>query len=221
MDEPTNAAPTAAPPLPVSPFAAPATTAASEAAAPPVEMGDTSYLDNVASREPILKPCTVPGGITSFEIKQSQGGDDYIAISVQVFGDKMVNMLGQPVSPGKRISSSVFPFSKPDRDKVDRKGRDLRNLLFALRDVPLDGNELKVFATWPAERRPGILKPKPQIDGSQRIPWSLHAFLPTSQWVDKKVMVQVKAGTDMDGEPRNEFVLLAASTKPVERKGRP
>ena len=50
--------------------------------------------------------------------------------------------------------------------------------------------------------------------------WSFHALLPTTKWVGTKVMVQVTTGKDMDGNPRNEFTLLAASTKPVERKNR-
>lgn len=207
---------------PSSPFAAPAQTAptAASPATEPAEMGDTSYLDNVPSSEPTIKPCTVPGVVRSFEIKEGQSGDAYINIAVQVYGDKMVNELNEPVSPGKRLTTSIFPFSKAEKESIDRKGRDLRNLLFALYDVPLDGNEMKVFATWPPTQKPGMLKPKTLPDGTQRVAWSLFPFNPTSKWTDTKVMVQIRKGKDMDGNPKTEFSLLAASTKPVERKGR-
>jgi hypothetical protein len=202
---------------PTSPFAAPATTQAAPAPSPEVDLGDTSYLDNVPSQEPLLKPCTVPGIVRLIEVKQSAGGDDYLSITVQVYGDKMINEIGQPVAPGKRLTSSLFPFSKALKEQIDAKGRDVRNLLFALRDVPLNGQEMKVFATWPPAERPGLLKPKDVDDGSgnvvQRVAWSLYAFQPVSKWTETKVLVNVSIRKDKrDNSTRNEFNLLAAST---------
>jgi hypothetical protein len=202
-----------------SPFAAPAQPGPAATEAPTPDLGDTSYLDTVPATEPLIKACTVPGIIRSFEIKSGQSGDDYISMAVQVYGDNMVNERGEPVAPGKRLTTMLFPFSKNVKEQVDRKGRDLRNLLFALYNIPLDGNEMKAFATWPREQKPGVFKPKDMADGSQRIAWSLYPFQPASKWLDKKVMVQVRKGTDMDGNPKNEFSLLAESTKPTARKG--
>lgn len=211
---------------PQSPFAAPAPGAPPQPAptdAPPSsDLGDTSYLDTVPSTEPLLKPAVVQGVVRTVEIKQSQGGDDYLLISGQLYGDKMLNELNQPVAPGKRFTVRVYPYSKPEKEAVDRKGRDMRDLAFALRNVVKDGKEMSAFASWPPQQRPGVLKPKTLADGSVRVPWSLASFQPLSQWTDTAVMVRVsiRKGDDFNPEPTNEFSLLAKDTKPTERKGR-
>ena len=117
---------------------------------------------------------------------------------------------GTPVSPGKRLTSSFFASAK-DEEKLRMTGRKLKNLLLALHNIPLDGKEDAAYQALPTAEK--ILRTGP-------LSLSLSAFEPPSKWEGTKVMVQVKTGKDMDGEPRNEFALLAASTKPVERKPR-
>lgn len=202
MPDDTNPAP--------SPFAAPATTAAAPApSAAPIE-GDTSFLDNTSSREPLVKPCVTQGVVAAIPAKTSATGNPYLSVTVSLFGDKLVFEDGTPVSPGKRLTSSFFASAK-DEEKLRMTGRKLKNLLLALHNIPLDGKEDAAYQALPTAEK--ILRVGP-------LTLSLSAFEPESKWVGTKVMVQVKTGKDMDGEPRNEFALLAASTKPVERKPR-
>lgn len=197
---------------PSSPFAAPAQTAPPAASPATEPIGDTSFLDGVSSREPLVKNTTVQGKVNALEIKESSAGKPFISIAVQLYGDKMVYEDGTPVSPGKRLTTTVFASGKTP-EQVQRTGRTLKNLLLALHNVPLDGKEDGVYKAWPPQQKIGLIS---MPDGTQG--FSLTPF--AGDWADKPVMVEVRKGRDMDGNPRNEFVLLAAATKPVERKGR-
>ena len=193
---------------PASPFAAAATTAAADA--PAAQEGDTSFLDNTSAREPLVKPGTVPGVVTAVLAKVSSSGNPFLSITGQLFGDHMVFEDGTPVSAGRRFTATVFASSKSE-EGLKRTGRQLKNTLLALLNVPLDGKEDAAYSALPREQKIAL------VGGGQ---FSLSAFEPVDKWAGTKVLVQVKLGKDMDGEPRNEFSLLAASTKPVERKGR-
>lgn len=211
---PAQATPVIPEPPPIaSPFAAPAQTAPAPAAQNAADTGDTSYLDDVSAREPLIKPCTVPGVVTALAAKTSSTGNPFLSISVQLYGEKMVFENGDPVGMGKRLTSSVFASSKTD-EGLKRTGRQLKNLLLALHNVPLDGKEDAAYKGWPPAQKIGLV---PAAAGAA---FSLAAFEPGDRWTGTKVMVEVRAGKDMDGARRNEFNLLAASTKPVERKPR-
>lgn len=178
-------------------------------------MGDTSFLDDTPAREPLIKFCVVPGAIQSLEVKEAEDADksDRINISVQLYGDKMVREDGAPVPIGKRLSTTMFfPISTPE--KLDKTKEKIKNLLLALYDVPLTGKEDAVYQSWPPQQKLGFFKPTPERPQPRL---SFHA-LRARDWSGVRVMVQVRKGTDMDGNPRNEFNLLAASTKPAERK---
>lgn len=208
---PTPAAPAA--PAPTSPFAAPpaGTSAIAATGATAAEVGDTSFLDHVSAREPLMRSGVFPGVIAAMAVKTSNtSGNAFLSISVTLYGEKMMLENGDPVSPGKRLTSSFFSSSKTE-DGLRIVGRKLKNILLALHDVPLDGKEDATYAAWP---------PVQKVARASFDSLSLNAFEPTDKWVGTKVMVDVRGGKDMDGNPRNEFNLLAASTKPVERKGR-
>lgn len=198
-----------------SPFAAPAQTAAPVAAPATAEVGDTSYMDNVASSEPLVKPCTVPGVIVALDEKVSAtSGNPFLSLAVQIFGDKMVFEDGSPVSPGKRLQTTLF-LSAKDEEKFKRTARQVKNFTLALRNVPLDGKEEATYKAWPPSQKIGVVAAP-----GGGLSATLVSLQPLSQWIGTKVLVQVSKGKDMDGVPRNEFSLLAASTKPVERKAR-
>ncbi len=220
---PPAPSPFAGTPAPVSPFAAP--TAGAPAPFSPEDLagasaaGDTSFLDEVPSHEPLIKNCVVPGVITALEVKTSPTtGNAYLAIAVQLYGDKMVNETGDPVPPGKRLTSMLFASSKTD-EGLKRAGRTLKNTLLALHNVPLDGKGDQqpdvVYKGWPQHQKIALV-PTPSGGAG----FSLAPFAPGEKWVGTKVLVEVRTGKDMDGNRRNEFNLLAAATKPVERKGR-
>jgi len=195
-----------------SPFAAPA----QSQSAPPSQVastdpGDTSYYDNLPSQEPLVKPCIVPGNITSFEVKTSEGsGKPFINIAVQLFGEGMVLTNGDPVSAGKRLFTTVF-LSGKDAEKFKRTGRAVKNLVLALHNIPLtrDGKaEAAAYAALPVAQK--LANPTLNPDGS--LTQNPSAFLPGDQWIGTKVLVSVRLGQDMDKVPRNEFDLLAQST---------
>lgn len=200
-----------------SPFAAPAQAAPAPPATPTTEVGDTSYMDNVSSQEPLIKPCTVPGILVQCEEKVSAtSGNPFLNLAVQLYGDNgtMKYEDGSPVPQGKRLLGSLF-LSAKDEEKFKRTARQVKNFVLALRNVPLDGKEEAAYKAWPPTQKVGVL---PAPGGGLMA--SLASIQPLSQWVQAKVMVQVTKGKDMDGNPRNEFHILAQSTKPVERKAR-
>lgn len=204
---PPPTAPTGAAPPP-SPFSAPAQTAPAPPSAPAGDVGDTSFLDGVTAREPLVKNCTVPGVVTALEVKESTSGNPFLSLAVQLYGNEMKYEDGTPVSLGKRLTSSVFASSKTP-EGLQRTGRQLKNTLLALRDVPLDGKEDAAYKAWAPAQKIGL------VNGSA---FNLAPFR-AQDWSGTKVLVEVRKGRDMDGNPRNEFHLLAASTKAVERKG--
>ena len=201
-------------PAEASPFAAPAQTAPAAPPSPTTEVGDTSYMDSVASTEPLIQPCTVQGVVVALEEKTSASGTPFINVAVQLYGDKMVFADGSPVSPGKRLQSTLF-LSAKDEEKFKRTARQVKNFALALRNVPLDGKEEAAYKAWPPAQKIGVLG----VPGGG-LAASTASLQPLSQWIGTKVMVQIQKGKDMDGNPRNEFHLLAAATKPVERKAR-
>lgn len=208
-------APTAAAPAPTSPFAAPATTAAVPPAGAPAAQGDTSFLDNLSAMEPLVKPCTAPGVIAALALKQASNDNPYVSITVQLYGDKMVYEDGSPVSPGKRLTSSIFAATSSE-DYLRLTGSELKGLILALHDIPLDKNADAAYQALPVTEKP---------TGPARTPagfvFNLGCLEPTDKWTGTKVMVAVKVRKNKQtGEARNEFSLLAASTKPVERKGK-
>lgn len=194
-----------------SPFAAPAVAqSAPPSATATNDPGDTSYYDNTASQEPLVKPCTVPGSVVLFDAKTSEAGKPFLNIAVQLWGEGMVLTNGDPVSPGKRLQQTFF-LSGKDAEKFKRTARSIKNLLLALRNIPLtrDGKaEHDAYLALPKEQK--LSNPRLNPDGS--LTQDPGAFLPGDQWVGTKVLVEVRQGKDMDGNPRNEFNLLAAST---------
>jgi len=205
---------TTTPATSASPFAAPAQTAPAPTAPASAEVGDTSYMDSVSSQEPLIKPCTVPGKLVQIEEKVAGSGNTYLNLAVQLYGDKMVFEDGSPVPPGKRLLGTLF-LAAGDAEKFKRTARNVKNFVLALRDVPLDGKEEATYRAWPPTQKVGVL---PAPGGGLMA--SLASIQPLSQWLEARVMVHVTKGKDMDGQPRNEFNILAASTKPVERKSK-
>jgi len=222
MSDPTNttapASPFASPATttaPASPFAAPATTATPATPAQDTPTGDTSFLDNLSAREPLIKPCIVPGVIVALSLKTASNGNPFVSISVQLFGDKMVFEDGTPISAGKQLTSSVFASSNSE-EWLRLTGQELKGLMLALHDVPLDAKADATYASWPPSQKPT----GPVRQGASFV-FNMSCLEPTDRWVGTKVLVQVKAKKNKQtGETRNEFTLLAPSTKPVERKGR-
>lgn len=214
MSDPTTT-PTPATPPPASPFAAQATSApaASEAA---VDYGDTSFLDNISSREPLVRNCFVQGTVSSIEARKNDEGKQRISLTVQLWGDNMLFDDGTPVSPGKRLSTTIYLPIDTD-EKRARSERKLRNLLLALYDIPLNGSESAAYAALTPDKKIGWLAPNDE-KGRTAPEFSLHVFSPPDKWAGTKVIVQVTLGKDMDGNPRNEFVLHAASTPPRKSK---
>lgn len=213
---PSGAAPTpATPTASASPFAAPAQTAAPAAPVATTDVGDTSYFDTVASNEPLVKPCTVPGVIVAIEEKTSAtSGNPFVNLAVQLYGNEMKYEDGTPCPPGKRLQSSLF-LSAKDSDKFKRTARQVKNFALALWNIPLDGKEEAAYKALPPQQKLGVV-----ATPTGTLTATIAALQPLSQWVSTKVMVQVSKGKDMDGNPRNEFSILAASTKPVERKSK-
>lgn len=208
---PAATPPPAAAPAPApapSPFAAPAQAAPAPAAPPTETLGDTSFLDNITAREPLIKNCIVPGVVTALEVKESSSGNPFLSLAVQLYGDDMQYDDGTHVPPGKRLASSVFASSKTP-EGLQRTGRQLKNLLLALANVPLDAAADGTYKAWPPAQKVGL------VAGNT---FSLAPF--RRDWTGTKVLVEVRKGKDMDGNPRNEVNLLAFSTKRVERKGR-
>lgn len=203
-------------PQPTSPFAAPAQSAPPPAEAPATEAGDTSFLDGVSSQEPLIKPCTVKGVIVTFEEKVSAtSGNPFFNLAVQLYPDDAQPAVyddGTKVPQGKRLQSTMFLSSKTE-EGFKRTGRAAKNLALALRDVPLAAGDA-AYKAWPPAQKVGV------VNHNGVFAVSTASFQPVSQWIGTKVMVQVTKGRDMDGNPRNEFNLLAASTRPVERKAR-
>lgn len=199
---------------PASPFAAPATTATADAPTAAQE-GDTSFLDNLSATEPLIKPCVVPGVIGQLALKTASNGNPFVSIAVQLYGEKMLFEDGTPVSPGKRLTSSVFASSNSE-EWLRLTGQELKGLMLALYDVPLDSKADAAYSAWPAAQ-----KPKGPTRTATGFVFDMSCLEPTDKWTGTKVMVSVKIKKNKQtGESRNEFSLLAASTKAVERKGR-
>lgn len=211
-----------------SPFAAsppgasaPQPPPASPLAAPPggaPAAGNTSFLDEVPSTEPLIKSCTVPGVLVGLDAKESATGNPFLSVAVQIYGDKMVNEQGDSVGMGKRLTTTIFASSK-NEEGIKRTGRVLKNTLLALYNVPLNGqgdaHPDVVFKGWPADRKPA-LQSGPNGSGV----FDLAPFRPADKWIGTKVMVEVRTGKDSDGNRRNEFNLLAAATQPTRAKGK-
>lgn len=200
-----------------SPFAAPAQEAPAPAVPQASDAGDTSYFDSVASQEPLIKGCTVPGILVQCDEKVSQtSGNPFLNLAVQLYPEegKAVYDDGTPVPQGKRLLGTLF-LSAKDEEKFKRTARQVKNFVLALRDIPLDGREETAYKALPPEQKLGVVR---QQTGA--VSATLNCVQPLSQWIGRKVLVQITKGKDMDGAPRNEFSLLAASTKPREQKGR-
>lgn len=214
-------APTPPAPAP-SPFAAPAQAAPAPTTPQTTDYGDTSFLDETPTREPLIKSCVVPGIVRITEPKENpENGKQSVFVAVQLYGEKMVFENGDPVSPGKRLVSTFYaPIDTPE--KRERTETKLKNLLLALNDVPLTlaKTEMAIYKAWPPEKKIGYLLPGEKHPELKTPKLTLHAFLPTNRWDGTKVLVKVSGGKDMDGNPRNEFTLFAASTPVTERKGR-
>lgn len=215
---PTSAAPatptappaSAAPPAP-SIFVAPAQSAAT------ASVGDTSYLDNLSIQEPLIKPCHVPCVITAFENKTAENGNPFVSITVQLYGDKMVFENGDPCPVGKRLTSSVFASSN-STEWLHLTGQELKGLILALHNIPIE-NLKQAQAAYVA--LPPAQKPLGPMQRGASLVFDMGCLEPTSQWVGVKAMAHIKIRKNKQtGDSRNEFSLLAAATKPVERKAR-
>jgi hypothetical protein len=219
MSDTNTAAPATAPapatPPPTSPFAAAATTAASAPPSATPAPGDTSFLDNLASVEPLVKPCIVPGVVAALALKTASNDNPYVAITVSLYGEHMAYEDGSPVSPGKRLSSSVFAATSSE-DYLRLTGSELKALILALHDIPLDKNADAAYQALPVTDKP--TGPARTATG---FVFNMGCLEPVDKWTGTKVMVAVKVRKNKQtGEARNEFSLLAASTKPVEKKGK-
>ena len=152
--------------------------------------------------------------LTGNEATQKQS----VSIAAQLYGESMVYDNGDPVPVGKRLTTTLFvPLDTPEKKALSE--RKLKNLYLALNNVPLDKQETAVYASWPSSRKLGLLMPSEEKNRPFPL-WSFHGLQPTERWAGTKVLVRVTVGKDMDGNPRNEFTLLAASTKQAERKAR-
>lgn len=213
--QPAAASPFTAPAPAASPFAAPAQTAPASTAPVTTDVGDTSYFDTVASTEPLIKPCVVQALLNSIEDKVSAAsGNPFINLSVKLFGNDMKFEDGTPCPMGKVLVGSIF-LSAKDAEKFKRTARQVKNFALALWNIPLDGKEEAAYKALPPEKKLGVVG-----SPSGTVTATIAPLLPLSQWVGTKVMVQITKGKDLDGNPRNEFNLLAASTKPAERKAK-
>ena len=197
-----------------SPFAAAAQTALTSAP-DTTDIGDTSYFDSVSSTESLVKPCTVPGVLVQCDEKVSAtSGNPFLNLAVQLYPDddrKAMFDDGTTVPQGKRLLGTLF-LSAKDEEKFKRTARNVKNFVLALRNIPLDANAEAAYKALPLEQKLGVLRTPLTVCAT------LNCVSPLSQWVGTKVLVQVTKGKDMDGNPRNEFVLLAASTPAARRK---